>query len=178
MMRPRKLTWTSKTSSFFFSSINSTSLCTNPVVFFFFDTSFPLFWTGSFKPELSQTDSSKILRKIRRKSWKPSQKIELSCFLFLGKDWGITRLGLYIRLNLSRIRSFDTWKKNRSSCFRFLAFTLASFSRFLFSASCFLFSTSSRLKTQAPWPSYWRQVHWAHCYFLYISCQKFRISTV
>ena len=51
-------------------------------------------------------------------------------------------------------------------------FTLATFSRFLFSASCLLFSTSSRLKTRAPWPSYWRPVRWARCFFRVLAARS------
>ncbi len=100
-MRLRKLTRTSKTSSFLFSFIHSIWLCINLVVFFFLDTSFFLFWTRSFKPGSLKTVSSKIFDDIWRRSWKTSQDIKSFRFLFLGKDWGITRLGLYIRSGFS-----------------------------------------------------------------------------
>ena len=160
-MRLRKLTRTSKTSSFLFSFIHSISPCINLVVFFFLDTSFFLFWTRSFKPGSLKTVFSKIFDDIWRRSWKTSQDIKSFRFLFLGKDWGITRLGPYIWSGFSGWGFLIPEKRIDHPTIS----TLASFSRFLFSTSCFLFFTSSWLKIQALWLSYWRQVCWARCFF-------------
>ena len=72
-----------------------------------------------------------------------------------------------------RIISFDTWKKNGSSCFCLFLATLAFLSRFLFSASCLLFFTTSRLKTQAPCTSDWMRVSWACCYVCIFAVRSF-----
>ncbi len=148
-MRPRMLTRTFKTFCFSPFSTNSPSFCTNPAVFFFLDTPVPLFLADVFDPRSPITFSSKISGVIWRRSEKAVWKIESSCFSFFGKDQGITGLGLYIRSGPSRIRSLDTRKSSRSSCFSVFACDLASFSFFLFSASHLLLSTSSKLNTRA-----------------------------
>lgn len=165
MRRPHELIRNSEiSSSLFFSTVPNPTYVI-PTIFFLPGTPFPLFWISVFGTRSSENVFSKISGVIRKKSWKACEKVESSYFLFLGSKRTVTRLDQYIKSGSSRIRSFDIWKKNRWSCFWFFACNLAFLSFFLSSASCLLFSTSSRLKTKALWASYWRPVRWARCFF-------------
>ena len=160
MIQPCKLTQTFKISSFFLSSTTPNPTCTNPVVFFFLDIPFHLFWMIVFDTRSSKSSFLKISDLIWIRSWNAFIKAWSSRYLFRAEVpevliffEEIKGLDLYIRSGPNCIIVFDTWRKYQSSCFSFCASFLASLSLFLFLASCFLFSTSFSLKTQALWPS-------------------------
>ena len=162
MIRPRELIRTSKISSSFSSSTTPNPTYTDPVVFFFLDTPFPLFWMVVFNTRSSKSWNAFI------KAWSSHflfQAEVLEVLVFFEEIGG---LDLYIRSGPSCIRVFNIWKKWWSSYFSFCASFLAFLSLFLFSACYLLSSTSFKLKTQAPWLLYWIPVCYAYrfCYVL------------
>ena len=78
-------------------------ICIIPVVFFLLSTPFPLFWTGVFDTRWFKKSPQKIFGAIRRKSWKAFEKVELSRFLFLGRERTVTELDPYIKSGPSRV---------------------------------------------------------------------------
>ena len=182
MMRPRVLIQFAKISSSFFFLTTPNSLYIDLGVFFLFDTLFFFARTGFFDSRLSKSNSWKISREIWRRSWKADVTIKSLRFLCLVKkippvvffEEGIVDedgIGPYNKSSPSRIRLFVAARKSQYPCFCLFSSILASLSLFFFSASSLLFSTSSKLKTQAPWPLYWRPLRWARCFFLRIGCK-------